>query len=203
MEKLYEAVLKHFEPYQPLGHDVKHATRTASLAKQIAKGEGYDEREAEAAGLLHDLGRTVKDSQIPHGHEGAPIAREFLDTYTDFSEDAKNRIVQAIYIHSELKTEGKLNNILQDADKLDGLGAIGISRAYITHYNKPDYDPHNIIPAPENYYGKTKNAHEQIAMQKVWYDMLYTETARQIGVKRSEFMQTFFEEFEREVKESA
>ncbi len=202
MEKLYKAVRKLFEPYQPLGHDVKHAIRTAVLAKKIAEKEEYDSEEAEAAGLLHDVGRTVKDSKIPHGHQGAPIARALLEKYTDFSEEAKKRIVQAIYVHSELTTEGKLNNILQDADKLDGLGAIGISRAYMTHYHKIDYEPKNIIPAPDNYYGKTKTAHEQIAMQMLWNDMLYTQTAKNIAKPRYEFMKRFMEEFKREVEES-
>jgi uncharacterized protein len=201
MEKLYKAVHALFEPYQPLGHDIKHALRTAALAKQIAKDEGYDEKEAEAAGLLHDVGRTVKDSKIPHGHEGAPIAKKLLDAHTDFSDEAKTRIVDAVYIHSKLTTEGKLNNILQDADKLDGLGTIGISRAYMTHYNKIDYDPSAIIPTSATY-GKTKSAHEQIRLQMNWYSMLYTETAKKIGKPRLEFMQKFLEEFKREVEES-
>jgi uncharacterized protein len=185
-----------------LAHDIKHATRTAKLARQIAIAEGYDPDEAEAAGLLHDIGRTVKDSTIPHGHEGAPIAKEFLDTYTSFSDEAKKRIVDAIYIHSDLITEGKLNQILQDADKLDGLGSIGISRVYMTHFHKPDFDPANIIPEPGNYYGKTKNAHEQMALQMQWYSMLYTQKAKEIGKPRYEFMEAFMDEFKREVEEA-
>src|SRR3954470_1076455 len=105
MEELYTRVRERFALYQPLGHDIKHATRTATMARHIALSENYDPDEAEAAGLLHDIGRTVKVSQIPHAHEGAPIAKEFLENYTSFSEDARKRIVDAIYVHSDKTTE--------------------------------------------------------------------------------------------------
>lgn len=202
MEELYRAVYKVFENYQPLGHDIKHALRTASLAKRIAKEEGYDEAEAEAAGLLHDIGRTVKNSTIPHALEGAPMAKELLDKYTKFSGEAKDRIVKAIEVHSDPTTEGRLNNILQDADKLDGTGAIGISRAYMTHYGKTDYEPHNIIPETATY-GKTQTAHELIRLELEWFDMLYTDTAKRIGKPRHEYAKQFLEEFKREVEESS
>lgn len=203
MEELYTHIRELFELYQPLGHDFKHGTRTAKFAREIAIAENYDPDEAEAAGLLHDIGRTVKEAKDTHAHVGAPIAREYLDTYTTFSEEAKKRIADAIYLHSDRTTEGKLNNILQDADKLDGLGAIGISRAYMTHYHKPDFDPANVIPEKQDYYGKTKNAHEQIVMQTLWYDMLYTDKAKELGKRRNEFLIIFLEEFKREVKESS
>lgn len=199
MEKLYKAVRELFEPYQPIAHDIKHALRTAALAKQIAHAEGYDEQEAEAAGLLHDVGRTVKESTIPHAQEGAPLARKLLDAHTVFSEEAKARIVKAIEVHSDLHTEGTLNNILQDADKLDGMGAIGISRAYLSI--QPDYDPQNIIPTQANY-GSFQSAHELITLEIEWYDMLYTETAKTIGNPRYEFAKRFLEEFKREVAET-
>ena len=201
MEELYKAVRDLFEPYQPLAHDIKHALRTASLARQIALAERYDADEAEAAGLLHDVGRTVKDSANFHAHEGAPMARKILDDHTSFSEEAKKRITDAIYVHSDLTTEGKLNNILQDADKLDGLGTLGISRAYMTHYNKQDFDFHNIFPDSAAY-GQTKYAHDQIRVQMNWYSMLYTQKAKDIGKARYAFMEKFIEEFKREVAES-
>jgi uncharacterized protein len=202
MEELYTRVKELFEAYQPLGHDIKHAFRTALMARQIALAESYDPDEAEAAGLLHDIGRTVKDAANPHAHEGAPLARQYLDKYTSFSDDAKERIAHTIYVHSDVTTDDSLSHILQDADKLDGMGAIGIARAYMTHYYKTDYIAGNVIPDPGNYYGNTKSAHEQIVLQMVWFDMLYTEYAKKIGKPRQEFMQNFMEEFKREVGEA-
>lgn len=199
MEELYRSVHQVYVPYQPPGHDIKHAVRTASLAKQIAKAEGYDESEAEAAGLLHDIGRTVKDATIPHAHVGAPMAREMLNKYTKFTQEAKDRIVKAIEVHSDPTTEGMLNNILQDADKLDGMGAVGISRAY--NSLPIDYDPENILPA-EYVYGQFKTSHDILALTMDWHAMLYTEFAKNLGKKRYEFMKQFVEEFKREVAES-
>lgn len=201
MEDLLKKLQEMFAVYHVPAHDFKHLVRTATLAKKIARGEGYDEQEAEMAGLLHDVGRSVKNPTQPHGPEGVPIARELLNSYTSFDDEAKERILLAIDVHSHLKTEGILNHIVQDADKLDGMGAIGINRAYISHHHLPDYDPANIFPENPQY-GKFKTAHELIVLEVQWYHMLYTETARKIGKPRYEFMQTFLAEFKREINES-
>jgi HD superfamily phosphodiesterase len=57
MEDLYARVAVHFGRRTHIAHDIKHATRTARLARHIAQQEGYDPKEAEIAGLLHDMGR--------------------------------------------------------------------------------------------------------------------------------------------------
>lgn len=202
MDGLYQAVKKRFETYHAPAHDFKHVHRVSVLARIIAEAEGYDAKEAEIAGLLHDMGRTLKDLKDTHAHEGAPIARELLDKYTDFSEEVKDRIQQSVYIHSDPTSEGKLNNIIQDADKLDGLGAIGINRAYTTHHTKPDYFEGDIIPTPTDYF-KSKTSHEAIMWQIKWYDMLYTDKAKEIGRPRYEFMKAFMEQIKEEVEESS
>lgn len=201
MEELEKQVEKLFEEYHFQGHDFKHVKRTSNLARMIAEAEGYDVREAEIAGLLHDVGRTVKNPKEPHAIEGVPIAKELLDSYTDLVEDAKLRILKAIEVHSDPKSEGKLNNILQDADKLDGMGALGINRAYMSHYDKPDFLPDEVYPKPGDYYDM-KSVHEAISLQIIWFDMLYTDKAREIGKPRYEFMKSFMEEIKREVEES-
>ncbi|MBA3724574.1 MAG: HD domain-containing protein [Candidatus Levybacteria bacterium] len=202
MQELYKQVEALFEKYHYPAHDFKHVQRTSNLAKQIAKSEGYDVLEAEIAGLLHDVGRTVIDPKVPHAKVGVPIARGLLDTYTNFSPEAKDRILEAISVHSDLHTEGKLNNIVQDADKLDGMGALGINRAYISQGNLPDYDPDNIFPGPGNYHN-LQTVHDLITLEISWYSMLYTDKAREIGKPRYEFMITFMEEIKREVEESS
>src|SRR5687767_8091218 len=121
MDELRKQVFLLFETYHFPGHDFKHVDRVSHLARKIAEAEGYDAEEAEIAGLLHDVGRTVKDPKDTHAHEGAPIAKDLLDKYTDLSQDKKDRIVQSVYVHSDPESEGKLNNIVMDADKLDGM----------------------------------------------------------------------------------
>ena len=202
MEELYKQVEALFEKYHYPAHDFKHVQRVSNLAKQIAKTEGYDETEAEIAGLLHDVGRTVKDPKEPHAKEGVPIAKGLLDSYTNFSTEAKERILESIRVHSDLYTQGKLNNIVQDADKLDGMGAMGINRAYISHSGLPDYDPKDIFPGPGDY-NNFQTIHDLISLEIKWYSMLYTDKARKLGKPRYEFMLAFMDEIKREVEESS
>jgi uncharacterized protein len=199
MEELYKQIKARFDEYHYPAHDFKHVERASVHARRIAEAEGYDPLEAEVAGLLHDVGRTIKNLEGSHAHAGAPIARELLDKYTDFSEEVKERITQSVYVHSDLHTEGKLNNIVQDADKLDGIGALGVMRAYLTFPRLPDFDPDDLDPAPGQY-GKFRNIHEAIALQVEWYNMLYTNKAKDIGRPAYEFMKQFMAEFKREVE---
>lgn len=198
-KKLLQSIHEMFGKYHEPAHDVKHALRVSGIAKKIAVGEGCDPLVAEVAGLLHDLGRTVKNKQISHAEAGIPFAKKLLNKYTDFSERTKSEILSAIKHHSDLETSGLLNNILQDADKIDGMGAIGISRAYLSW--SPDYDPENIMPSPGKY-GEFKNAHELIALEIEWYHKLYTETAKDVARPRYEFAKKFMEEIKREIEES-
>jgi uncharacterized protein len=202
MEALYKKVIEIFQKNPPPGHDYKHALRTAALAKKIAEAEGYDTAEAEVAGLLHDVGRTLQAEGKTHGPAGVPLAKELLDSHTNFSEETKDRILSAIHDHSNLKTEGELKHILQDADKLDGLGAIGISRAYISHHFLPDYDPQNIIPDP-GIYNEATSIHQQIRFAMTWNEMFYTETAKKIGKTRYEFMENFLKQIKEEIAQSS
>lgn len=202
MKKLHNAVRTLFKTYHFPGHDFKHVLRVSRLARQIAAAEKYDLDEAEIAGLLHDVGRTVKDPIRPHAHEGVPIARELLDMYTDFSEEAKLRILESIEKHSDKYTEGKLNQIVQDADKLDGMGAIGISRAlYVSAQTLPDYDPEDILPKPGGY-GKCQTATELIAFTMEWYGMLYTDYAKTLGKRRFELQKAFLTEMKQDIEEA-
>lgn len=200
MDELRKQVFLLFETYHFPGHDFKHVERVSKLARKIAEAEGYDPEEAEIAGLLHDVGRTVKDPKDTHAHEGVPIGKELLDKYTSLSDDVKQRIAKSIEVHSDLTTEGKLNNIVQDADKLDCMGAMGIIRAYQSLQGIPDFDPENIYPEPGTY-GNFLNVHEGISLQIKWYDMLYTDKAREIGRPRKEFMIAYMNEVIREVQE--
>ena len=202
MQELYKKVTELFEKDPPPGHDIKHALRVAGLAKKIAGAEGYDAREAEIAGLLHDVGRTTQKDHFGHAQAGVPVAKELLNTYTNFSDETKERILSAIKHHSDLASESELAHILQDADKLDGIGAVGISRAYVTCHALPDYDPNSIIPDEVGEYGKPVSIHQQIQFQAEWYNMLFTETAKEIGKSKYEFMKTYLDQIKKEIEES-
>ena len=202
MEELTNQVKKRFEAYHFPGHDFKHVTRVSHLARQIAEAEGYDAQEAAIAGLLHDVGRTIEHLKDTHAHDGAPLARQLMNDYTDLSEEVKERIEQAIYVHSDKFTTGTLNNILQDADKLDGIGAIGISRVYMSFPNTIDYHPDDLFPKAQTY-GKYTSIYQAIMYLLDWYGMLYTDKAKEIGKPRQEFLQQYVQKIIKEIEESS
>lgn len=186
--KLYTAVRKQFDTRHHIAHGIEHVLRVARLARHIAEEEGYDAEEAEIAGLLHDIGRTVQEAEKDHGPAGVPLASEFLDTYTNFDAETKQRILRAIHDHSTLRANGMLTHIVQDADMLDGLGAIGIMRAYTSKAHLPEYDPGEIVPTNG---ARDTTIHAQIAWQLEWVDMMHTKTGAAIARKRGAYMEAF------------
>ena len=169
------------------------------MAKYIASQEGYDPKEAEIACLLHDMGRTVQKEGKGHGLAGVPLSKELLDKYTDYDDSTKKRILSAVENHSDLNVSGRLTHIIQDADMLDGLGAIGVMRAYTSHPNLLDYDQNNIIPKVGR---RNTNMHDLMAFQMEWLDLIHTNTAKQIAARRHAFMMRFLEEFKSEAEGS-
>lgn len=199
MQDLHKEVSELFNKKSHIAHDFKHVTRTAAIARYIAKQEGYDIKEAEIAGLLHDVGRTVQEEEKGHGPAGVPLARQLLDGFTDYDETTKLRILAAVRDHGEAKTEGKLTAIIRDADMIDGLGAIGIMRACTSKSHLPDYDPENFIPPMGQRRGTTVCG--QIAFQMEWVDpgFMQTETGKRLARKRYEFMREFLDELQKEI----
>lgn len=197
MEELKNSVIALFKDKYIPGHDIKHILRVAALAKLIARKEGLDEKEAEAAGLLHDLGRIVQEQEDNHDTAGLELAARLIES-TDFYREAQLRILGAVGQHSQKESVGDLAHILQDADKIDGLGAIGLVRAYTSKSNLVDFVNNEIIATGSRH---PNTISEQIAYQMEWYNMLYTDTARQIATRRFEFMKEFLLELQREALE--
>lgn len=196
MKTLRDEVACHFSERSHVAHGMDHAERVAKLARHIAEKESYDPEEAEIAGMLHDIGRTVQEDEKGHGPAGVPLATELLNKYTDFDYAAKERILNAIRDHSDLHTEGQLTHILQDADMLDGLGAIGIMRAYTSKAFLQCYDPADIAPAIGE---RNTTIHGQIAFQMEWLEMMHTKSGKDIAIGRHALMQDFLNSFKLEV----
>jgi uncharacterized protein len=195
MEELYKRVTEIFSKRHHIAHDIKHIIRTAALARYIAGQEGYDEDEAEVAGILHDMGRTVQDEEKGHGPAGVPLARQLLDEYTNYDEITKIRILSAVECHSNLNAIGELTHIVQDADMLDGLGAIGMMRAYTSKANSVDYNSDDIVPSVGK---QNATINDQIVYQMEWFGLMHTKTAKKIATNRHNFMVEFFKEFNNE-----
>lgn len=186
------------------GHDWFHIERVYKNALSIADNEVCDSDVVKLAALLHD----IADSKFHNGDEtiGPKIAREFLE-----SENVDEATIQhVINIIENISFKGgntqKLFtsielNIVQDADRLDAIGAIGIARAfnYGGFKNRPLYNP-NIAPNLHMSKEEYKNSqaptlnhfYEKLLLLK---DKMNTETGKQIAQERHQFIITFLSQF--------
>ena len=186
------------------GHNWFHMERVYNNALLIAKEETCDLEVVQLAALLHD----IADSKFHDGDEtvGPKVARDFL-TSENVSEETINHIVLIIENISfkggnfEKKFTSKELEIVQDADRLDALGAIGIARTfnYGGFKNRPLYNP-NIQPNMSMNKEEYKNSesptlnhfYEKLLLLK---DKMNTETGKKIAQKRHNFMMTFLSQF--------
>ena len=186
------------------GHDWFHIERVYKNAVLIAEEEDCDLMIVKLGALLHD----IADSKFNDGDEtvGPKVAREFLESQKA-SEEVIQHVINIIENISfkggnfEKKFTSKELEIVQDADRLDALGAIGIARTF--HYggykNRQLYNP-NIAPlthmSKEEY--KNSNAptlnhfYEKLLLLK---DKMNTETGRRIAFERQKFMELFLSQF--------
>jgi len=186
------------------GHDWFHIQRVYKNALLIAQGETCDETVVKLGALLHD----IADSKFYNGDEtvGPKIAREFLENER-VSEAIITHVIQII---DNISFKGGNNektfssielDIVQDADRLDAIGAIGIARAfnYGGFKNRAMYDP-QIAPKLNMNKEEYKNSqaptinhfYEKLLLLK---DKMNTETGKQIAKNRHNYMQGFLAQF--------
>jgi len=138
-----------------------------------------------------------------HATEGAKMARKILEE-VGFPKEKIARVIRCIEAHRfrrGMRAESLEAKILQDADRLDIIGAIGIARVFTRGGwgNKPIYDP--TIPQKEKYDGKSHTSvnhiYEKILKVK---DTINTNTAKEIAEERHRFVEQFLERFLKEWK---
>lgn len=176
-------------------HDREHIYRVLGNCIKLAQNESdVDYDILLAAALLHDIGRDGKKKK--HNEVGAEMAEEFLKSI-DFPHSKIGAVCKAISTHNNESYGNQTTleaKILYDADKLDAVGIMGISRSLIGigNYNHPMYIiKDGKIDTDENcctdtfvrYYMKrlTKN-----------YDRFFTETAKQIAKEQKSIDEMFF-----------
>lgn len=189
------------------GHDWWHVYRVWQLSKQIVASEKADLLVVELGALLHD----IADSKFHRGDEkiGAQTAREFL-TSLGVEDDVISHVVNII-THISFKGGKQVQtfkspelNIVQDADRLDALGAIGIARTFNFGgfknreiYN-PDIKP-NLNMSKEQYKSSTaptlNHFYEKLLLLK---DLMNTSTGKAMAEHRHRFMEQYLNEFYRE-----
>ena len=195
-------------------HDWNHIDRVRKLARFIAIKEGLTELqqfEAELAALLHD----IKDWKYSGSSiAGEQAAREFLEQNQVDPEiiTVISYVVAHIGFSKELtglKAQSNLHMdqvlaVVQDADRLDALGAIGIARAltFGGAQNRILYDPN--LP-PRDHFTEKEYKYGQSTTINHFYEkllklpaMMKTATGRQIAEKRGKFMEDYIEQFQME-----
>lgn len=181
------------------GHDWFHVERVRRLALKICREEGGDEFIVELAAILHDVGiRAEHERGADHAEEGARIADEFLSKL-DVPDDVREKVVETIRYHRYGKKAKPLSleaAILQDADRLDALGAIGIARAfaYGGARGRPIWDPSEPVEEYDPLRVKSTVTHFYEKLLKLPAS-LNTESARRIARDRKAFMERFLERF--------
>ena len=186
------------------GHDWFHIERVWKLSKKIALTENANSLVVELAALLHD----IADPKFHNGDETVAliISREFLE-----SQNIEEEIIaQVLYVIQNIsfKNRGEAPSspsielqIVQDADRLDAIGAIGIARTFNFggFKNNLMYDP-NLPPqlnmTKEEYKksnGTTINHfYEKLLLLK---DLMNTSEAKKIAEKRHQIMLNFLDDF--------
>ena len=203
-EKLYKAVEQHCEG-DSAGHDWWHIYRVVKLALRIGEQENANIELVEIAALMHDL----DDWKLSVDSENYPNTRKLLKG-NDFDQSTIDKVIEIIeqvsFKGAGVDTTPKSieARVVQDADRLDAIGAIGVARAFAFGGSKgrplyaPDIEPqmHQSFEEYKQSKGHTINHfYEKLLLLK---DRLNTKTAKEIATERHKFMQLFLDQFYKE-----
>ncbi|MBS4058147.1 MAG: HD domain-containing protein [Bacteroidales bacterium] len=189
------------------GHDWWHVVRVHALARQFAIELNANLIVVELAALLHD----IADSKFHNGNEetGPALAAQFLEIQHLDSAT----IQQVVYIirHMSFKHSFSFNDtpslefqVVQDADRLDAIGAIGIARAfsYGGFKQRPFFDPEI---APQHYTSTSQYSNSKAPTINHFYekllllkDRMNTGPAKKLAEKRHDYMVNFLRQFDAE-----
>lgn len=209
VKQTQEFVRKRMEG-ESTGHDWWHVKRVLRMAEHIAEKEkNCDMFVIQLAALLHD----IADWKFHKGDDtiGSEVAKKWLKQL-----EVENFIIShvcEITLHISFKGAGVADKIktregmiVQDADRLDALGAIGIARAFATgsKFNREFYNPY-IKPQKHKTFQEYKKGsrttinhfYEKLLLLK---NLMNTKTARKIAEERHRFMEQYLKEFYREWK---
>ena len=190
------------------GHDWFHTLRVYNNARLIAKSESVDLYIVALGALLHD----IADSKFHNGDDtvGPRVARKFLLQHNvdSFVINSVIDIINNISFNKSLETNNKPNSIeldvVQDADRLDAIGAIGIARCfnYGGFKNRKLFDP-SIKPNLKMSKKEYKNSkaptinhfYEKLLLLS---DKMNTKTGKKIAKERHQFMTEYLDQFHAE-----
>ena len=171
------------------GHDYHHTLRVWALARTIGAAEGADMAVVELAALLHD----VDDHKLsPDTAENKDRAAGFLRSQ-GVAEDRIKEILRIIdrisFSRNRLPPDTLEGKCVQDADRLDAMGAIGIARtfAFGGSHGRAIHDPEG-----QDRGSSIAHFYDKLLLLK---DRMNTETGRRMALHRHEYLKNFLAEF--------
>lgn len=183
------------------GHDWPHIMRVLGVARHLADGEDVDDLVIQLAALLHDVAdkKLVEDTDLAKIQIVAHLSQ--FDTLTPEQADHILSIIDTIGWSSEGDVQTLEGRIVQDADRLDAIGAIGVARCFAYGGSKgvPIYDPMDLAKEIGNYSSKEAARRSSIAH---FYDKLTllegkmnTLKAKAIARRRTAFLEAYLDQF--------
>ena len=185
------------------GHDWWHIVRVQQMAEKLALVEGGDSFVCQLAALVHDL---VDDKLVADENLALAEVRGLLTRLgvTPDQTDQVLTIIQAISYKGGSQNHLVLSldaQIVQDADRLDAMGAIGIARtmAYSGYHGRVIHDPE--VAARQNMTLEQYRSHQGTAITHFYEkllllkDLMNTKTAKDLAKGRHAFLEAYLEQF--------
>ncbi|EGQ7974297.1 HD domain-containing protein [Vibrio parahaemolyticus] len=186
-------------------HDIEHVKRVVKTAKQLCEEENADIAIVLPAAYLHDCFTYPKDH--PNRKQSSAIAAKKAIAYLEsiqYPQHYHDAIAHAIEAHSfsaNIRPNTLEAQIVQDADRLDALGAIGVTRCIqvSTQFNAQLYNDNDMFAKERELNDKQFTVdHFQTKLFKI-VDTMNTESAKLEANKRKAFMQTYLKQLHDEV----
>ncbi|EGQ8296554.1 HD domain-containing protein [Vibrio parahaemolyticus] len=186
-------------------HDIEHVKRVVKTAKQLCDEENADIAIVLPAAYLHDCFTYPKDH--PNRKQSSAIAAKkaiaYLESiqYPQHNHDAIAHAIEAHSFSANIRPNTLEAQIVQDADRLDALGAIGVTRCIqvSTHFNAQLYNDNDMFAKERELNDKQFTVdHFQTKLFKI-VDTMNTESAKLEANKRKAFMQTYLKQLHDEV----
>lgn len=212
LQLIYKEIEQRYTGVTDLAHGWEHISRVYTLANHIAEKEGADLFIVGIAALLHDLGHTTtstpQQENTGHHTDGSiTLAAEIMHRYK-IPDQLQQPIIHAILAHSfsrGIEPQTLEARVLQDADRLDALGALGIMRWSIVgaqrsneqtrSYNPDDPFAQQRLPDDHTY----MLDHFFVKLFKI-ADTMTTATGRTLAQRRAAFMHSYLHELKSELE---
>lgn len=200
-----EFIKKELQKESDSAHDLNHIVRVVKNAKLILESESADSEIVIVAAWLHDCVIVPKDH--PERKKASTLAAEKAGEFLsgiEFPSDKIERVKHAVEAHSYsagIAPQSLEAEIVQDADRLDAIGAIGIARCLMMGgtLGRPLYEPNDPFAKnrePDDSTWTIDHFYEKLFKLP---ELMHTETAKKEAVRRVEFMERYLQELKREI----